>query len=236
MFAPETYWRQFELHNEAWASAVPWILASGWAWLLAWAWWTIGRGPGPGHSPEEPRAPRDAAVDGRAIRAGLLALAVASAAVAGGYLPQRLAPIFWAAQAYAWGFGMVALGLLAMAAWPGRNVWRCSASPLRRRTGWMLGACALAVYPALAWLSGRPAAGAEILGLAPDPVAVATLGWLAAMDTGLRPARWLRRAVMVSFGLWGLLSATTLATMGSWQALVPALVVVASGVAGRFGR
>jgi hypothetical protein len=203
MFAPRTYWRLFELQNEVlWPWQVPLVLL---ALCLAVGLW---RG-GP-----------------RALRLGMAGLALAWAFVAWAFLWQRYAPINWAATHLAWAFAAQALGLLALAA---SRALRPSTAALRRRTGAALLLWAALAHPALAWVFGRPWAPAEVIGLAPDPTVIATLGLLLCADAHARGARallWALRTVALATCL---VSAATLAVMDSAQAgvlLAAALVMV----------
>lgn len=67
-------------------------------------------------------------------------------------------------------------------------------------------------WPLLAVLDGRSWHEAEVVALAPDPTAVATLGLLA---VGQR-SRW-AALLCVAPVLWLALSVITLVTMGAWQ-------------------
>lgn len=188
MFAPRLYWRLFEAHNRAlWP--LPLLLP---AVALAWLLWFLRRG-------------REAAPRAQAVALGLLWLFVAWA-----FLWQRYAPINWAAEAFAAAFALQGLGLMLLAA----NGWPTPGGPaLRWWAGWGLLGWALLAHPLLAALDGRPWQQAEVFGLAPDPTAIATLGWLLLL--GGHPLLW-----VVPLG-WCAVSAATLATMGSMQALVP---------------
>ena len=78
MFAPRTYWRLFELHNEAWWPAQPLLVLAG----LAWLSWGLRNGPA-------------------AQSAGAAGLAATWAFVAVAFLLARYAPINWAASGFA---------------------------------------------------------------------------------------------------------------------------------------
>ena len=69
--------------------------------------------------------------------------------------------------------------------------------------------------------SGRPWTQAEVFGLAPDPTAIGTLGWLLLLQGCRDSARGLLRTLWLVPLAWCAISAATLATMGEWQALVP---------------
>ena len=79
---------------------------------------------------------------------------------------------------------------------------------------------ALLLHPLVAPLAGRPIAAAEIIGIAPDPTAIATLGLLSTC----RCAQTIWLILMVPV-LWCLLSATTLLTMGTWEWWIPSMSV-----------
>jgi hypothetical protein len=202
MFAPRIYWRLFEAHNQAlWP--LPLLLPAA---ALAGLLWFSRRGGA--------AAPR---LQGMAL--GLLWLFVAWA-----FLWQRYAPINWAAEAFAAAFVLQGLGLLARAGsgWPPPT-----GTVLRKRAGWGLLGWALLGHPLLALLDGRPWQQAEVFGLAPDPTAIATLGWLLLLGG--------RRLLWVLPLSWCLVSAATLATMGSAQALVPLAAALLAPAALRHG-
>ena len=194
MFAPRIYWRLFEAQNQTFWPLPLLLPAAALAWLL---WFLRGR---------------DAAARVSALGLGLIWLGVAWA-----FLWQRYAPINWAAEAFAAVFALQGLGLL----WAGiGRPQPIAAVPRQRQVGLALLLWALFGHPLLAALGGRPWSQAEIFGLAPDPTAIGTLGWLLLLD---RPA-----AGWVVPLLWCAISAATLATMGSAQALVP---LAAAGLA-----
>ncbi|MCV0441070.1 MAG: DUF6064 family protein [Hydrogenophaga sp.] len=205
MFAPRTYWRLFELQNAAWW---PWhVLPMLLALALAVGLW---RG-GP-----------------RALRLGTAGLALAWAFVAWSFLWQRYAPINWAATHLAWAFAAQALGLLALSA---SGALLPTTAALRRRTGTALLLWAALAHPALAAVFHRPWTQAEVIGLAPDPTAIATLGLLLCADAqafGPRALLWALRAVALAACL---VSAATLAVMDSAQAGVLIAAALLAGVA-----
>jgi hypothetical protein len=197
MFAPRIYWRLFESLNAAFWPAQPALLAAA----LGWLGWSARRGAY------------------AAPRASALALALCWLCVAWVFLWQRYAPINWAAQAFAAAFVLQALGLLALAARGAAPLFAPpSAPPWRRHVGLLLLLWSLLGHPLLAGLDGRPWQQAEVFGLAPDPTALGTLGWLL-MQHGTVPRALLRGLWIVPL-LWCGISAVTLATMGSAQAWV----------------
>ena len=194
MFSPRIYWRLFEAQNHALWPLPLLVPAAAAAWLPC-------------------------LLRGRAAvtRAPWLVLGLIWMGVAWAFLWQRYAPINWAAEAFAAAFALQGLGLL----WAGiGRLQPIAAAPRQRQIGLALLLWALFGHPLLAALGGRPWSQAEIFGLAPDPTAIATLGWLLLLG---RPA-----ALWVVPLLWCAISAATLATMGSVQALVP---LAAAGLA-----
>jgi Family of unknown function (DUF6064) len=202
MFAPRTYWRLFELHNEAWWPAHLLIVPVGLVWL---AWLVRGGAP--------------------ALRAGAAGLAIAWAFVAWAFLLQRYAPINWAASALAGGFVAQALGLALLAT---RADLRLAPRGGGRQLGLLLCVWALLGHPLLAVAFGRTWAQAEVFGLAPDPTAIATLGALLWADAHGARSRGLLRLLWVLPLAWCALSAATLWTLGSAQGLVPLAAALAA--------
>lgn len=211
MFAPRTYWRLFELHNQAsgpafWLVALAALAAFGLLWRRLPPW-----------------------------RLLALGLALAWAGVGGLFLMQRYAAVFWAMEGAAWLFLAQAAVLLVLAA--GR--WQAEASPTGAVGGRLIFAWAVLGQPLLAGLSGRPWMQAEVLGLAPDPTVFATLGLLlcAAPAAGVARVLWtLSWGLCLA---WCAFSAATLWTMGSAQGAVPAVVAgvaVVAALALRRGR
>ena len=152
LFSPRTYYRLFELYNEAvWPAhvlaaafgiAILWLQRSGTAWR------------------------------GRAIAAGLAGCWLW---VAWGYHLTWFDPINWAARYFAIAFAIEALLLAWSGAVRGRLGLRPGADFITR-AGMALFIFALVVQPLLGPLLGRPWAQIELFGLAPDPTAAATLG------------------------------------------------------------
>jgi hypothetical protein len=80
------------------------------------------------------------------------------------------------------------------------------------------------LYPVLAPLAGRPWSAAEVIGIAPDPTAIATLALLLL-------ARPRRQALLFPIPvLWCLASGLTLWAMDSAQAWLPAVAALAATV------
>ena len=189
LFSPRVYWRMFELHNAAlWPMHVLTLAASAVLILLAL------------------RRPRH---HGRWIA---LALALMWIFVGWSFLWERYAAINWAVVYAAPGFGLQALLLGAGAAGGGIAFDR---NDVAGRLGLLFALFAVAAYPLLAPLFGRPWTGAEVFGIAPEPTAIATLGLLLRAKGGLVPLLF---PVPL---LWLLLSGLTLRTMGEMQAWIP---------------
>lgn len=97
MFAPDTYWRLFELHNAAWWPLG--LLANVLVLALALALWQ-------GHE--------------HAARPGMALMAAVSALVAWGFVWRLYVPINWGAQALAGLYVLAALGWLMLNGTAGR--------------------------------------------------------------------------------------------------------------------
>ena len=86
--------------------------------------------------------------------------------------------------------------------------------PRQGRSAWFgIGLLAAAlVWPVLAPLDGRPWSEAEVIAIAPDPTAIATLGLLALAER----SRW-TALLCAAPVLWLAVSTLTLVTMDVWQ-------------------
>jgi len=211
MFAPRTYWRLFELHNEAWW---PMPLLGPLAGVVGLAVLTS-------------RSRGGALVAARRlVAAGLAALATF---VGGAFVFDRYGAVNWAAQGLAAGWAVLAVLLLMLAVSRGPAQPASQPAAFARRTAFALGLWALLLHPLLAPLVGRPLMQAEVFALAPDPTAIAVLAWLLA-----RPAeaagwlRWTWHAAWVLALTLCAASAATLALLDEWQALVPLLAAVSA--------
>jgi hypothetical protein len=188
LFSPRTYYRLLERHN-----ATVWpgqILGLGLGVLLLW----LLRYPSPRRS--------------RIISA---TLAVLWAWVGWSFVWNRYATINWAVRYVVPAFALQAMLL----AWAGTIRGRLSFRLDRTAAGAIgisLFVLSLAVYPALALLSGRPWRQAEIFGVAPDPTVLATLGLLVLAQGG---HRWPLLLVPI---LWCFMSGATLLAMDSPEA------------------
>lgn len=194
LFSPRTYWRLFELHNEALWPLPAVTLALGVAVLVL----AVLR---PKHSG----------------RPTAILLAILWVFVGWSFLWQRYATINWAAIYAAPLFAVEGLLLLMLGGLTDRlSFGRCGA---RRIAGIALIAVGLA-YPLLASLLGRPWQGAEVFGIAPDPTAIATLGFVL-----LARGRWAWLLYPIPV-LWCLAGGLTLWAMNEGTALVPLLAAL----------
>lgn len=205
LFAPRAYWRLFELHNEA-------------VWPLPLVTLPLGIGA----LTLALLRPRHHA------RLVAILLAILWAFIGWSFLWQRYATINWAAAYVAPLFGLQSLLLLIF----GGVLDRISPdeSALHRFSGSLLVTLALA-FPLLAPLFGRPWQAAEAFGIAPDPTAIATLGFL--LLARHRQAMLLYPIPL----LWCLASSVTLWAMDDPQAWVPfsAAALTTLAISHRFG-
>ncbi|SDL95783.1 hypothetical protein SAMN05192555_10843 [Franzmannia pantelleriensis] len=151
-------------------------------------------------------------------------LAVSWLFVAWAFLWQRYAPINWGIRYVVPLFVLQALLLLALSRWRGLALASRWQAP--RVLGLALVTYAVFLHPLSALLHGRSLAGAEVVGLTPDPLAIATLG----AATLVQPARY-GWVLMVAPLLWCLISAATLQLLGAPGVWIPLLAVVTAVVA-----
>jgi hypothetical protein len=215
MFAPRTYHRLFELHNDAaWPLAlVTPVLALALVVALA----------------------RRAA---RAGAAACLALALAWLGVGVGFHARHFATINTAAPVFAAAFVVEgACWALLLPAARG-SFWRWRGEPARR-LGIGYGCAALALHPLLGALLGRPWGQTQWVGLAPDPTVLLTLAVL----LQLAPAQGGTARRVLSFALWSVPlawcavgGAMLWAMQAPEAALMPLAGVLALGAAARERR
>ncbi|MFY0989499.1 DUF6064 family protein [Halomonas sp. C05BenzN] len=196
MFSLRTYERLFVLHNQALWPLQALALMLGGAMLFALL------RPRPWSS--------------RLITA---LLAVGWGFVAWAFLWQRYVPINWAIRYLVPLFVLQALLLIALGAWKG-GLDLPTRWGVRRALGVVLFVHALALHPLMALATGRGLLGAEVIGLTPDPLAIASLG-VAAL---VQPARygWILLVIPL---LWCLVSSATLqllAAPGAWLPMLAA--------------
>ncbi len=142
-------------------------------------------------------------------------MAAAWAWVGWSFVGTRYAAINWAAD-YAVPFFVLEAVLIAVLALLRERAHFVAGRSAGGRAGAALFAYALALHPLLAPLSGRPLAQAEIVGIAPDPTAIATLGLAAMLPRGAGAP-----LLLVIPVAWCVASWATLATMGAWQGWLP---------------
>ena len=200
LFSPQAYFRLYELHNAAIWPLQPPALAIAVGLLLlirgarASAAWRV-----------------------------LVPLAAVWSLVAWWFFVERYAQINPVAVWFGAGFALQALLLMVAGVWRRVRIdlagWRTSSASL---PGLVLVLYAVLVHPLGQVLSGRAWIGAEVFGVAPDPTALATLGFLL-MARGR--AVWLLAAIPL---LWCLVSAATYIGMGLHAGiLTPAIAVAA---------
>ncbi|MCA1776750.1 MAG: DUF6064 family protein [Loktanella sp.] len=197
MFGPEVYWRLFELQNRAlWPLPVIAGLA-GLACLMLLA-------------TQRPVAIRS-----------VLMLAALACLGAAHFLATRYAPINWPMVYAAWGFGLQAVALTLLAVIGSRKRFDKN-DAAATATGWALLGYATILHPFVGLAFGRPLAQAEIVGITPDPTALACLGLLNLM----LPGCWGIACATLPF-LWCVFSAATLLTLSEPQGwiLIAALLL-----------
>ncbi len=189
LFQPRVYWRLFELHNEAlWPLPIAALLLGAVILYLAI---------------------RPTSWSGRAI---VIMLGIAWIWVAWSFLWGRYATINWAIAYVA---PLFALQGLLLIFWPAAARPRAGAGQVASPIGLALYLYALFLHPLVAVLAGRPIQAAEVIAMAPDPTAIATLG-LVSMAQGR--FAWLLLVIPI---LWCMVSALTLYAMGAPEALIP---------------
>lgn len=199
LFSPRVYWRMFELQNATLWPLPLVTLCIGIAMVaLIMA---------------QPRV---------AERWLAFFLAILWAFVGWSFLWHRYASINWAAAYIAPAFALEALLLFLAGILP--NGLTFDRQGFTRWIGYLLLTVALAGQPLLALLQGRGWAASEIFGIAPDPTAIATLGFQLLARGRLLP--WL----LPIPALWCLLSGLTLQTMGEVQAIVPLAALALSAI------
>lgn len=202
MFSPQTYYRLFERYNADLWPAHLLALALGASPLILFF------------------------RDGDRARPWIVAILAAGwVAVAWFYFWTRYASIHLAAAYFALAFVVESLLLLGVGLSHGSFIL-ARAGRWRQRTGLGIFLFALGVYPILGLALGRNWTQAEVIGLAPDPTALATLGVL--LLTGPRTF-WVLAPIPI---LWCLVSGATLWAMASPDFFIaPGLALLAALVA-----
>ena len=204
LFAPRVYWRMFELHNAAvWPLQIVAVLVG--AAILVW---TV-----------RPQPWSDRVV-WAVMAAGWIFVAWA-------FLWSRYATINWAAAYAVPAFAAEGFLLAWLGTWRGR-LRVVSRRAVPSLAGLAIFLYALVVHPLVAKLAGRPIQAAEIVGIAPDPTAIATLGLLS-----MAPGGGLTLLATAPPLAWCLVSWATLRAMGAPEAWVP-LAAAGIAIAARF--
>ena len=218
LFSARTYHRLFELYNaDVWPAH---LLVIGLGLALCAALWQ-----------ERAWAPR----------ATCALLAVAWLWVAWAFHWQRFASINWAASWFAAAFAIEGVLLLGWAVFDANAQVAGRPGGRARKVGLFLWLFALAVQPVIGTLLGRPWQQAEVLGLAPDPTVLGTLGVLLLVRPGNRTGAAAPRRLAIAWWLlcpipllWCAITGMTLATMASAEALLlPGAALLATAVAAR---
>jgi hypothetical protein len=192
LFSSRAYWRLFELANEAfWPLQIP-VLLIGTA-ILALLF-------------------RPRSWSNRAIPA---VLAAAWLSVSFGFLWTHYAAINWAAIYFAPAFVGEALLVLWLGTVRGRLAFAAKHG-VAEVIGIALYFYALAVHPLTALVAGRPLQAAELIGIAPDPTAIATLGLLSLSPRGAGTVLMVMLPI-----IWCFASALTLWTMEAREGWIP---------------
>ncbi len=192
LFSERVYWRLFELENAAlWPLPVLSPLAVLAALLLYVRHRDIGR----------------------RVMCGLLAIAWVW--VGWHFVLQRYAPINWAMTYASPLFTLQAIifAILAM-----RRPSRDAIPRYSTFFGYGMILTGTLAYPALAVLQGRTVESAEIVGIAPDPTAIVSIGAAYLFSQG-----WIRLAALLGPSVWLAQSALTLYFLNGSAALAPAL-------------
>lgn len=197
LFSPDAYWRLFELANQA-SWPLPPLFPLIVVLVLAASRWL------------RPAAPY--------LVAGLIVLAWLWCGVF--FMRHWYKPINWFASYIEPVFYVQAL-LLLWTSVMRRQFRDVIASGPRRVAGSVLLLGALLLYPVAGVLRGAGLGGSEYFGTAPDPTAIATLG-LCLLAHGRLALVCLVLPVFIC-----MVGFLTLLALGSWQAAVPLLAVVA---------
>jgi hypothetical protein len=206
LFSPRTYWRMFELQNEAyWPLPVLMLALGGIVTFLA------SRG---GATP---------------LRVASVILAAVWAFVAYTFLWTRYAGINWAIAYVAPVFALEALLLLLVAIRSDVAVSRGVAASV----GYLLLAFATVGVPLLASLHGRERSTAEVFGIAPDPTVVATLGFLVVLRGRLL---WLLYPIPLLWCLLSGITLETMGEAEAWMPFAVVALVGAAVTATAISR
>jgi hypothetical protein len=207
LFSPRTYWRMFELQNDAyWPLPVLTLALGGIVTFLA------ARG------------------GGNSIRWASIILAIAWSFVTYTFLWNRYAGINWAMAYVAPAFALEALLLLLIG-----MRWAVTLEPrgVAAWIGYLLLAFATVGVPLLAQLHGRDRSTSEVFGIAPDPTVVATLGFLLLLRGRFL---WLLYPIPTLWCLLSGLTLHTMGDAQTWMPFAAVAVVAAGWIAAAIRR
>ncbi len=208
LFSPETYYRLFELHNEAvWPVQIA-------ALVLGFLVFGLLQRPGPWQ--------------GRVIAT---ILAACWLWVAWAYLITRYATINWAARYFAAAFVLEAMLLIAV--WVAGNKALLTTAPAARRLAMALFVFALVIQPLIGPLMGRPWPQMEIFGITPNPTVVATLAILA---LSTHWSRWVLAVIPVLWCLLSGVTEWTMVAPDAWIMPLAMLIALVLFVLNNRGR
>lgn len=231
MFSPRAYSRIFELYNEAiWPiNALAATMAFALLFVAARLRFPLHkRASGNVHDSPNPD------VWQRALQVAVFAyFAVAHAWIALIFMREHYAPIFLAAEYFAVAFFVQAamFALAAGLAARSHDAFQFAQSSLVAALGISIATLALVVHPTILFSMQSNWTTLEGVGVAPDPTAIAALGFLLlirstnATSGSARIARYLWRALLVIAILWCVVSLLTLVAMRSYLALIPAVAL-----------
>ena len=200
LFSADTYYRLFELYNQAiWPAHLVVVVLSG-------LWFYSLMRPKP-----------------RYRKLQFIFLGATWLWIAWGYHVSHFSSVNWAATYYAAGFALEGL-LLILAGGLGK------ATPVSLDTNWVsrVGAgligFGLILQPLLAPLTGRPWTQVELFALAPDPTVIATLGLLLLVGR----IRWLLLPIPILWCLISSATLWTMGTSDFWMTLCAAGIALFS--------
>ena len=198
LFSADTYYRLFELYNEAvWPAHVLVVAVSVLAIFLVF---------------------RPRPWSGRVL---FLALGVCWLWVAWGYHITHFSTINWVASYYAVGFAIEGILLLLNGGFS-KDLQVMPAATVSSRIGLGLIGFGLVIQPFIGPLSGRPWAQVEIAGLAPDPTVVLTLGLVLLASR----SRWMLMPIPLCWCLISWATLWTMGQVESWMMLGAAIITL----------
>jgi hypothetical protein len=236
MFSPRAYSRMYELYNEAiWPiNALAVTLAFSLLFVAARLRFPLHK-----TAARDARDSSNPDVWQRTLHVTVFAyFAVAHAWIALVFMREHYAPIFLAAEYFAIAFFVQAamFALAAGLAARSHDAFRFARSKLVAALGISIASLALIVHPTILFATQNNWSTLEGVGVAPDPSAIAALGFLLlirstnAASGSAQIARYLWRALLVVAILWCVVSLLTLVAMRSYLALVPAMALFEVGI------